>query len=1272
MFSFDSPLSGDTRLDHEITSVAWNSSVSHILATSTDGGSVVVWDLRENKPWCTLKDPHRASVGSICWHPDDGLYLATGANDDSRPVVRIWDLRTSTTVPLAEFMGHTKGILSVDWCPHDPNLLISAGKDMHTYIWDIRNGKVIGEAPASVGGQNIVASTAGRVGGGGLATGLGGVSSASDGSAANIFGAPAASASSVFGAPANPMFGGETAASLFGTTLSGSVGGGIAGSSGRRYELKWSKHMPAVFAACSLDRTVTVHSVSAISTTQAPKISLPGYSATPELTLNCAPKWLKRPISAVFGFGGKLLYFGAPSGAINVPVRTLPVPYNKQLKIAQVCVDHDINTRASQLNDLFAALDAGQVDFRGFLDQKIAQSQSAGESEAATNVWRVMRLLLEPDYRQRVITFLGFSLPKTPEQSDSASVADAASTAVPSIDTSLAQTTHQMQQLGLQQQQPQLSGQYAQFGQMQANPYMSTGLSPFDSPFHALPGGTSLVSAEDIFSSSVAPADTDAATETGSTAASAPFPEKADSAATAVSEQGANAGAGAFATPFAEPAPSPTALLGSSEGLLDPNVKYVKKRVPTEEDDNKIKFPLLVGDFASAVDACLDQDRLADALLLAAAAGQTDLWERTREQYFQRKKSPLTALFGHVLKHDLEGLIQNTSTNQWKETLAVLATYASTSQDFSKYAEALGDKLYNEAKDESAATIVYMISLSSYKVNKLWTAQYERTVTVNNQTQLLPVLIEKCLLFRRAVVTAAGQDDIEKGQPEASAILAYANLLSDEGKLSTAAALATRIVDVTDSSTGQRTASSVVGRELRDRLLRAFTYHDIQTPGGMAIANQEFPYQPLDIPEVQVVPRSAYAAQTAPAAQDTGYGQPVPTVPGGGVDHSQYPGYGQPAPAAAQMHYGSTPQQHMLGMQQPHGGLGGLAQAHAGAHTLHQPHQPQHMAHQPQHMAHHAQPAATVAPVAAAHAHTTPAAPSGFVPTPQSTAPLRSSVSHASAFPTPGTTPATSAASTGFTSTGFHHPPAAQPGQPVAGTTSAAHVGFQHPPGQAYQPRTQTPLHGHGQTTPSSGLSASAPAPSSYTTFARPQQPTVQPVQSMQQYGGPGAGPFGMGAPQAAQPVAQTPAPEPAAPTPKELTPEQKRIIDTLLGLSSHLATLPLTPMEQKNLSDANESIEVLRVCASPHLLLYRNHLLFVVTVLLTHLLHLQTKFSLSQVPPDTEAKLTVLVGHAANYALTAASAVQTDLAKNWNVCKDWIKAVRNIITLASVKYPGR
>jgi len=72
------------------------------------------------------------------------LVSVTPAPPVSVPL-QLWDLRSSTTSPLCELVGHTKGILSVDWCPWDQRLVMSAGKDGHTLVWDITQGRAIAE-----------------------------------------------------------------------------------------------------------------------------------------------------------------------------------------------------------------------------------------------------------------------------------------------------------------------------------------------------------------------------------------------------------------------------------------------------------------------------------------------------------------------------------------------------------------------------------------------------------------------------------------------------------------------------------------------------------------------------------------------------------------------------------------------------------------------------------------------------------------------------------------------------------------------------------------------------------------------------------------------------------------------------------------------------------------------------------------------------------------------------------------------------------------------
>lgn len=54
----------------EISSVAWNCQVQHIVSTSSTNGYTVIWDLRNKKEVMTLAYPVRGPISSIVWHPD--------------------------------------------------------------------------------------------------------------------------------------------------------------------------------------------------------------------------------------------------------------------------------------------------------------------------------------------------------------------------------------------------------------------------------------------------------------------------------------------------------------------------------------------------------------------------------------------------------------------------------------------------------------------------------------------------------------------------------------------------------------------------------------------------------------------------------------------------------------------------------------------------------------------------------------------------------------------------------------------------------------------------------------------------------------------------------------------------------------------------------------------------------------------------------------------------------------------------------------------------
>jgi protein transport protein SEC31 len=120
--------------------------VAHILASASKDGSVAVWDTVQNKAWCKMQVEH-GPVSDICWNPAQGLYLLTASGDDRNPLMKVWDLGASTSMPLMSLAGHQAGILKTSWCPHDDTFLMSCAKDHRTLLWDLLSMQPVAELP---------------------------------------------------------------------------------------------------------------------------------------------------------------------------------------------------------------------------------------------------------------------------------------------------------------------------------------------------------------------------------------------------------------------------------------------------------------------------------------------------------------------------------------------------------------------------------------------------------------------------------------------------------------------------------------------------------------------------------------------------------------------------------------------------------------------------------------------------------------------------------------------------------------------------------------------------------------------------------------------------------------------------------------------------------------------------------------------------------------------------------------------------------------------
>ncbi|KAI8905569.1 WD40-repeat-containing domain protein [Gorgonomyces haynaldii] len=129
----------------DITTLAWNRQVPHILATASNNGYTVVWDLRNRKEILKLPYPGgRRPITAVSWNPDAPTQLVLAGDDDANPMLYMWDLRNASA-PERMLAGHTKGILSVDWCNKDSDLILSCGKDNRTIVWNASTAEPIGD-----------------------------------------------------------------------------------------------------------------------------------------------------------------------------------------------------------------------------------------------------------------------------------------------------------------------------------------------------------------------------------------------------------------------------------------------------------------------------------------------------------------------------------------------------------------------------------------------------------------------------------------------------------------------------------------------------------------------------------------------------------------------------------------------------------------------------------------------------------------------------------------------------------------------------------------------------------------------------------------------------------------------------------------------------------------------------------------------------------------------------------------------------------------------
>ena len=167
----------------------------------------------------------------------------------------------------------------------------------------------------------------------------------------------------------------------------GMFGGLASSASQRRYHVSWSPCLPAVVSASSFDRKVQFFSMVGAKS-----------------RLGRAPKWLRRPVGATFGFGGKLVTFDSRNQPTTAPAAG---QQNKKTTTSAVVRIHQVveDSELVQASDLFHDIVA-KGEFKEFCDLK---SQSAEVSASEKQVWSLMNVIcFGSNAREELLTHLGF------------------------------------------------------------------------------------------------------------------------------------------------------------------------------------------------------------------------------------------------------------------------------------------------------------------------------------------------------------------------------------------------------------------------------------------------------------------------------------------------------------------------------------------------------------------------------------------------------------------------------------------------------------------------------------------------------------------------------------------------------------------------------------------------------------------------------------------------------------------------------------------------
>lgn len=293
-----SSFASHTKHTGAIKSLEFNHIQKNVIATGGLNGEIYIWDLKNlDKAITPGRTPSRQEdVEAIAWNNGVTHILASGSSSGTS----VWDLKNRKEVIHLSYTtpgvnGHSP-VSSIAWHPDNSTTLITASSNEISpviLLWDLRNAN----AP-----QKVI-----------------------QGHDKGILSLDWCKQDSTF-----LLSSGKDNKTFLWDVTDGSKIGEYPVTSNWNFQTSFSSHYPDIFASASYDGKITIQTLQDTNTATKKDTNVDSDdfwnsnnyvdAQHPVVSLKCAPKWLKRPCSATFGFGGKIVSVKSSGNSSTVSI----------------------------------------------------------------------------------------------------------------------------------------------------------------------------------------------------------------------------------------------------------------------------------------------------------------------------------------------------------------------------------------------------------------------------------------------------------------------------------------------------------------------------------------------------------------------------------------------------------------------------------------------------------------------------------------------------------------------------------------------------------------------------------------------------------------------------------------------------------------------------------------------------------------------------------------------------------------------------------------